>query len=70
MKIDRLAMVHSVHMSRIETLSWKVKKRKEGKRTWEREVEEQSENIGLRVEDVLCKLKLIVGFNQIDSRFM
>ena len=41
--------------------------RKKGrlKRTWKKQVEEESVKIGLRREDALCRSKLGVGVNQI-----
>ena len=41
--------------------------RKKGrpKRTWKKQVEEESEMVGLRREDVLCRSKWSVGVNQI-----
>ena len=44
--------------------------RKNGKpkRTWERLVEEESMNLGLIREDVLCQSKWNVGINQIATR--
>ena len=34
-------------------------------RTWKKQVEEESVEIGLRREDALCRLKWSVGINQI-----
>ena len=44
--------------------------RKEGKskRTWQKQVEEESVKVGLRKEDVLCRSKWSVGVNQIAIR--
>ena len=41
--------------------------RKKGrpKRTWKKEVEEESVKVGLRWEDILCRSKWSVGINQI-----
>ena len=41
--------------------------RKKGrpKRTWKRQVEEESVKVGLRREDALCRSKWSVGVNQI-----
>ena len=41
--------------------------RKKGrpKRTWERQVEEESMKVGLRRKDVLCRLMWSVGVNKI-----
>ena len=41
--------------------------RKKGrqKRTWKKQVEEESVNVGLRREDVYCRSKLSVDVNQI-----
>ena len=35
------------------------------KRTWKRQVEEESVKVGLRSEDALCRSKWSVGINQI-----
>ena len=44
--------------------------RKKGrlKRTWKRQVEEESMKFGLRSEDALCRSKWIVGVNVIATR--
>ena len=69
--IDQLAMANSVHwygdVLRREdghvlrrALDYEVEgQRKKGrlKRTWERQVEEESVTVGLRREDALCRLK-------------
>ena len=41
--------------------------RKKGrlKRTWKKQVEEESVKVGLRMEDALCRSKWNVGVNQI-----
>ena len=55
-------------MSQKRALDFEVEgQRKKGrsKRTWEKQVEEESVKIGLRMEDALCRLKWSVGINQI-----
>ena len=41
------------------------KKKVRLKKTWKKQVEEESVKVGLRMEDVLCRLKWSVGVNQI-----
>ena len=67
--IDQLAMADSVcwygHLLR-RALDLEVEgQRKKGspKRTWERQVEEESVKVGLRREDALCRSKWSVGIN-------
>ena len=38
------------------------------KRTWKKQVEEESVKVGLRREDTLCRSKWSVGINQIGAR--
>ena len=38
------------------------------KRTWKRQAEESSMNVGLRMEDALCRSRWSVGVNQIATR--
>ena len=38
------------------------------KRTWKRQVEEESVKVGLRMEDVLCRSKWSVGINKVADR--
>ena len=77
--IDHLAMANSVHwhgcvlrreddhvMRRV--LYFKVegqRKKWRLKRTWKKQVEEESVMAGLRREDALCRSKRTVGVNQI-----
>ena len=44
--------------------------RKKGrpKRTWQKQVEEESMKVGLRMEDALCRSKWSAGINQVDVR--
>ena len=77
--IDQLAKANSVrwhsHVLRREdgydfrrALYFEVEgQRKKGrlKRTWKKQVEEESAMIGLRREDALCRSKWSVGINQI-----
>ena len=35
------------------------------KRTWKKQVDDESVNVGLRTEDALCRSKWCVGLNQI-----
>ena len=44
--------------------------RKKGrpKRTWRKQVEEESVKVGLRREDTLCRSRWSVGINQIATR--
>ena len=41
------------------------RKKRRLKRTWKKQVEEQSMKVGLRMEDALCQSKWSVGVNQI-----
>ena len=41
------------------------RKKRRPKRTWKWQVEEESVNISLRMEDALCRLKCSVGINLI-----
>ena len=41
------------------------KKKVRLKKTWKKQVEEESVKVGLRMEDVLCRLNWSVGVNQI-----
>ena len=77
--VDQLAMASSVrwygHVLRLEdgyvmrrALDFEVEgQRKKGrlKRTWKKQIEEESVKIGLRMEDALCRSKWSVGVNQI-----
>ena len=77
--IDQLAMTNSIcwygHVMRREdghvlrrTLDFEVEcQRKKGrpKRTWKKQVEEESMKDGLRREDALCRSKWSVGVNKI-----
>ena len=79
--MDHLTMANSVrwygHVLRREdghvlarALDFEVEgQRKKGrpKRTWKRQVEEESMKVGLRRKDALCRSKLIVGVNKIAS---
>ena len=79
--IDQLAMINSVrwygHVSRREdghvlrrAFDLEVDgQRKKGRlrRTWKKKVEEESVNVGLRMEDALCQSKFCVGVNQITA---
>ena len=61
--IDQLAMANWA-------LDFKVEgqcNRGRPKRTWKKQVEEQSVMVGLRREDALCRSKWSVGINQIAS---
>ena len=80
--IDQLAIVSSVHwyghvLKREgghvlwRALDFKVEgQRKKGrpKRTWKKQVDEESMKIGLRMQDALCRSKWSVGVNQIAIR--
>ena len=82
--IDQLAMVNSIrwygHVLRREdghvlrmALDVEVDvQRKKGrlKRTWKKQVEEESMKVGLRREDTLCGSKWSVGVNQIAAGLM
>ena len=77
--MDQMAMANSVcwygqvlmreddHVLR-RVLDYEVEdQRKKGrpKRTWKKQVEEESVKVGLRREDALCRSKWIVGVNKI-----
>ena len=79
--IDQLSMANSVHwyghmLMREDgyvlrrALYFEVEgQRKKGrpKRTWKRQVEEESVKVGLRMEDALCRTKWSVGVNKITA---
>ena len=71
--IDQLAMANSVCMVLRRALDFAVEgQRKKGRlnRTWKMQVEEESEKVGLRMEDALCRSKLSVGVHRISAGLM
>ena len=77
--IDQLAMTNSVHWyghvlrredDRVKRrpLDFEAegqRKKRNLKRTWKKQVVEESEKVGLRMEDAICRSKSSVGANQV-----